>query len=117
MANYIIDMMIPQALIEAQNFQEQSGGIKSKYFGAISSFGTSIVSSGLKPTLLFYAAKQEQFPKFEGSIRNVLNSYLVDDMIDDIYEYKNTDLILDAVIAFKLAIRTHEKLENEGKKS
>ncbi len=117
MANYIIDLMLPQALEEAKTFEERPGGIKSKYFGAISSFGTSVISSGLKPTLLFYAAKNELFPQFEDSIRKILNSYLCADAVDDIYAYENTELILDAVIALKLAIRTYEKLDNEGKKS
>lgn len=114
MANFVVDEMMPQALKEAKKFEEKSGGIKSKYFGGISSFGTSIISTGIKPTLLLYSAKSEKFPEYENSILNILNSYLSKDNIDNLYYYENTDILLDAVIALKLAIRTYNKEINEG---
>jgi len=114
MANIIVDKMMPQALSEAQKFVDASGGIKSKYLGAISSFGTSVVSSGLRPTLLFYGAKGEKFMSFESALLAIVNAYLSPKRIDDIYFYENTDFVLDAVMALKLAMRTYEKIENKG---
>jgi len=111
MANIVIDSMMEQALIEARRYEKSAGCIEGKYFGAISSFGTSIVGSGIRSTLLFYGAKGDKFTNFESSILNILNAYLVNEPVENLYFYENNKLTLNAVIALKLAIRTYDKIE------
>jgi len=108
MANERINKMMKQALVEAKNFTELDGkSIQGKYIGAISSFGVSIIGSGLRATILFYEAKKGKFEKFESSIENILNT-------DNLYNYDDVEHVLDAVTALKLAMRTFKKIDNTG---
>ncbi len=113
MNNYRINKMMSQALEEAKEFEITAGEIESKYFGGISSFGASIIGSGIKPTLLFFGAKKGKFSKYEWAIGNILKHYL-DEQEVDVYHYNNIDHVLDAVTALKLALRTYEKVDNQG---
>lgn len=108
MKNERINIMMPEALNQALEYTEyDKKTIQNKYMAGISSFGASIISTGVKATLLFYQDKKGQFNKFEGSIVKILG-------ISDVYNYDNTKHILDAVTALKLAMRTYEKVDNKG---
>lgn len=112
MSRHTIETMIPKALEVAQNFTENSTNqIQSKYFSAVANFGVSVLSSGIKVTVLFYKDKfkDKDISKFITEIVKV-----VDSDIKDLYNYDKKHYVLDASTALKLAMRSFEKIDNKS---
>lgn len=119
-----IEKNIPQAIIELQ--KEFGDVIPSSYNGYISSFGASIIQSGLKPTLALFENKdaktEEKKYKLSSIILKILApSYKGDSLLKYTIENEKKEgevylknQILDIAVAVKLSIRTF-KLE-KGKK-
>lgn len=97
--------MIPYALKEVEVFVVK-GTVESKYMSAIASFGVSVLQSGIYATKLFYDAKSD--------VRNTLPN-IVKKLANQNKEFVelDKDVILDAITALKLAIRTYEKVDNK----
>ncbi|MBU1994375.1 type III-B CRISPR module-associated protein Cmr5 [bacterium] len=117
-----IEKNIPHAM-KILNIEFPKGEIPSAYNGYISSFGASIIQSGLKPTLAFFENKNNEDKKKEDTsvltklILNILNPHAKEK--ETLLQYvlanhsKETSLkaeIIDIAVAIKLCIRTF-KLE------
>ena len=100
-----INTMIPQALEEVKVFVGK-GTVESKYMAAIASFGVSVLQSGIYATKLFYDAKSDarkELPKLVENLADENKAFIALDK----------EIILDAITALKLAIRTYEKVDND----
>jgi CRISPR-associated protein Cmr5 len=103
---------------------EDEISIKNEFNGYISSFGASIIQSGLAPTIAFYTNTKNRANQDRSKIINIIEEIIKKDK-----KYKiNKNLLLtaienddrefindvkDAAIALKLAIRTF-KFEKEN---
>lgn len=97
--------MIPLALQEVEVFVK-NGTVESKYMSAIASFGVSVLQSGIYATKLFYDAKNDT--------RNQLSSIVAKlAKTNKAFVELDKEIILDAITALKLAIRTYKKVDNE----
>lgn len=109
-----IEKYIPKALKVLQ--ETFSNTIPSSYNGYISSFGASIIQSGLKPTLALFenenANTLQKKQLLTSIILNILDEktnetsllkYVISSKEDEIYLKKQ---ILDIAVAIKLSIRT-----------
>jgi len=114
-----IENYIPKAMIALQE-TFKSGTIPSSYNGYISSFGASIIQSGLKPTLALFEnenantqEKKQLLPKLileildPKSLHTSLLQYILEKTSEEQYLKQH---ILDIAVAIKLCIRTF-KLE------
>ena len=115
MSKKTIEKYIPKAMrVLKEEFT--NGSIPSAYNGYISSFGASVMQSGLLPTLALFEKKdaptKEDKSKLtelilkilnENSKYNTLLEYVLDSQDDKFYLKQK---ILDITIALKLSIRT-----------
>ena len=112
-----VEEFLPDAIkVLEKEFKDNK--IPSEYNGYISAFGAGIVQSGLKPTVAIYENKNAQSKsekdRLTGMIlkiiapntkENSLLRYIINSNEDESYL---KELIKDASIAIKLAIRTFE---------
>ena len=115
MSKKSIENFIPKAM-EVLNDTFRDGEIPSSYNGYISSFGASVMQSGLKPTLALFenenANTKENKNLLTSIILNILDKdasetsllrYVLKNKNDESYIKKQ---IMDIAIAIKLSIRT-----------
>lgn len=127
-----IERILPTAIEAVQNQVVSDKKVPKEFNGYISSFGASIIMSGLLPTLVFFS----QEGKSKGNRRSVIVA------IEEILKKENNGLlssegsllhtvkdnlnnadkierlrnkIQEAAIALKLAIRIFPKSQNESK--
>ncbi|WP_027340251.1 type III-B CRISPR module-associated protein Cmr5 [Halonatronum saccharophilum] len=131
-----IENYIPKA-IEVIEKEFKGESIPKVYKSYISSFGASIVQSGLKPTLAFYekddnvsqgdkGSKHDKGPKHDRSRLSRMILKLIDDSEGSLLRYvieeeeqgkdgrSLREKIKDAAIAIKLALRTFKLSEDSG---
>lgn len=118
-----IERYIPKALeVLDESFKE--GSIPSAYNGYISSFGASIMQSGLLPTLALFentnASTEENKEYLSYLILRILTNRdddisLLRYVIDQNNEMFLKRKILDISIAIKLSIRTFNLVESKEK--
>ena len=123
-----IEKMIPAAIASVTDcgIAQRVGAdyeVEAEFNGYISSLGASIVSAGLLPTLIFFSNKggsKANRPAVIKAIEKILktNNYLRSDehllkKVETFVKINNNaelarlgDLIADAAVALKLAIRT-----------
>lgn len=108
-----IEKLLPcaiEALKKSKVVKEET--IKSQFKGYISSFGASVISSGLLPTIAFYSSKGNA--KEDRALLLTAISLVINDENNNLYDYVENHInktlakreIFDACIAIKLAIRT-----------
>lgn len=97
--------MIPHALDEVEIFVKD-GTVESKYMSAVASFGVSVLQSGIYATKLFYDTKNDARNKLPAIVAKLANK-------NKVFIELDKEMILDAITALKLAIRTYEKVDNE----
>jgi len=110
--NRRVNKMMRAAILEAAKFTEADGkSIKRKYFGAVSSYGVSILGSGFDATTLLFANKEydHKLMQIPSLVENILKSY--DATLT--FDKSHKEYILDANTALKLAVATYEKIEND----
>lgn len=122
-----IQKLIPTA-IETANILVDNGKISSEFNGYISSFGASIISAGLLPSVIFYSQKGEskERQKIITALEMILNKHGHPDInllkkVEELFKENNrqaeidrlTENISDAAIALKLAIRTFPKSKRD----
>ena len=125
-----LDRLIPIALIEAGKLiDKKDDKMPREYKGYISSFGASVIQSGLKAAVAFYEnktadSKQNKW-KLTQAILNILKADgKVADSYDSLMKFVvsdecNSNLsksrrdITDAATALKLAIRTFKMTEKD----
>ena len=107
-----------EALIAEDGNGEKLGYIPKEFKGYISSFGASVIQSGLIPALAFFSndeGAKEDRSKILDVIYNILKinstsgnllKYFVDEYTGDKELMK--EKIMDAATALKLAIRTYK---------
>jgi len=110
-----IEKYIPEA-IKVLNENFENGIIPSSYNGYISSFGASIIQSGLKPTLaLFENQNNQDNTREDRSVLPILILKVLDENTEETsllrYVINNNEellkqKIIDVAIALKLSIRT-----------
>ena len=110
-----IEKYIPEA-IEVLSIKFKNGKIPSSYNGYISSFGASIIQSGLKPTLaLFENQNNQDNTREDRSVLPILILKVLDENTEETsllrYVINNNEEVLkqkiiDVAIALKLSIRT-----------
>jgi CRISPR/Cas system CMR-associated protein Cmr5 small subunit len=121
MNNSRIEKMIPKAIKYIEdNYDsfkhEKKDGIDKVYSGYINSFGPTVLMSGLKQTLSFYKAKENNKKVCELFIHILKDADILDMSLDELIKDENSkdimikNKVLDAVVASKLAIGTF-KLE------
>jgi CRISPR-associated protein Cmr5 len=110
-----IESYIPHAMeVLAKEFE--NGVISSVYNGYISSFGASVMQSGLKPTLALFENKNSQSQGDKDKLTKIIlrildNQHKGDSLLKYILgkpneEAINKQKIIDIAIAVKLSIRT-----------
>ena len=120
-----IQKMIPAAMNIAGQKLVNHGAIDRELNGYISSFGASVISAGLLPSIIFYSQKGESSgrQKIIVCIEAILKNHGYPANLDllqkvkTLFETNNsqpeinllTEDIYDAAIALKLAIRTFPK--------
>jgi len=110
-----IEKYIPKA-IEVLNEKSKNGKIPSAYNGYISSFGASIIQSGLKPTLALFENRQANTKEDKTILPKLILKILDENTTEtSLLRYvinNNEELlkpkIIDIAIALKLSIRTFE---------
>jgi CRISPR-associated protein Cmr5 len=107
-----IEKYIPKAM-EVLKDEFNDGIISSAYNGYISSFGASIMQSGLLPTLALFEKKDAPTKKDKSKLTKLILKILDENFNGTLLEYaleNNQDIlkkqILDISIAIKLSIRT-----------
>lgn len=106
-----VENMLDTALKQVQENIAKNGSVESKYFAYVASFGVSVLQSGAYATKLFYEASEDR-KKVLNAIKKILQSQGLN---TDIRSDK--DVLLDAAIALKLAIRTFKKVDNKGEEN
>lgn len=113
MSNKRIEKYIPKA-IELLG-KEFNNGISSEKKAYITSFGPSVITAGLRNTLMLYKTKSEK--EF---ILKYLNVLIKDDCMsadalikDETFDPKVQEIYLDAITALKLASRILPKTKEE----
>lgn len=99
----------------------ENGKVNNKFHGYFSSFGASIVLSGIKPALAFYSNKKDEervkilkaiYKLITGndelSATALLNYFIENENNDPLLKQK----IMDAAVALKLAVRTYELIKD-----
>lgn len=111
-----IDSYIPEA-IRVLDEEFSDGKIPSAYNGYISSFGASIIQSGLKPTLALFENKNASTKENKEFLTKIIlkvldKNYKGNSLLKYVLEKGNEailkDKITDISIAIKLSIRTFE---------
>lgn len=123
-----IQKIIPTAIKAAEKHLVNNGKISSEYNGYISSFGASVISAGLLPSIIFYSQQGEskERQKIIAAIEQILRKHGYPDInllekVEKLFKGKNTqadinrltEKIFDAAIALKLAIRTFPIPKND----
>ncbi len=130
-----IQKLIPTAIIACKRIlldNERKTAIDSEFNGYISSFGASIISAGLLPSVIFYSQKgdsgtdrhkliscielilQSHGQLNIGLLEKVENLYSADNLHNTAEISRLTENISDAAVALKLAIRTFPKLKKNS---
>jgi CRISPR/Cas system CMR-associated protein Cmr5 small subunit len=120
-----VEALIPFAMEEiAKNF-EKEGKVDKIYSSYLASFGPSVITSGVLMSVMFYSGdeKKRKIIDLMGKVlkdgKYIENENLIEFVKENYYKnrLKTTELVIDANIACKLAIRTftlvEEKEENE----
>ena len=111
-----IEKYIPDAM-QVLNETFEKGVIPSSYNGYISSFGASVIQSGLKPTLALFENKNANTEEKKQLLTSIILQVLDKDAKETsllkyvLHKSNETYLkqqILDISIAIKLCIRTFE---------
>lgn len=102
-----------------------NGIVPAEYNGYISSFGASVISSGLLPAIAFYSNENSAISKERAKLMKAI-LMLIDENSNDssLFSYVTSILpntspslltkqILDAAVAIKLAIRTFKLERNK----
>ena len=111
--------MVPNAIKVIQHSVIlKNGAIESKYNGYISSFGASIIQAGLNSTIAFFekASGEGKDRKYIlDAIWELIQKENLDNGYSKISEFANNknakEIIMDAAVAMKLAIRIFEKAD------
>ncbi len=120
-----VEKYIPFALEAVTEKIAKNGKVSSEFNGYISSFGASVISSGLLPAIAFYsnenASTAEDRTKLMDAILFVLKKERSDiksaKLIHYPVSYPDHDCknrVLDAAVALKLAIRTFELVKRSS---
>ncbi len=116
-----IEDYIPRAIELIKEVEiAKDGEVNNKFNGYFSSFGASIVQSGLKPTLAFFS-NEESKEMIVKAIAELLKKHgeaigdlkLLDYVIASSNEENLKSKIIDASIALKLAVRTYKLKKDE----
>ena len=113
-----IEKYIPKAM-EVLNKTFEDGIFPSSYNGYISSFGASIMQSGLKPTLALFENKDANTKETKQLLTNIILEILApnndkDSLLDYVLNNSKDEAyikqqIMDISIAVKLSLRTFKK--------
>jgi len=113
-----IDQMIPHAVQKLHSLVK-GGSIDKVYSGYLSSFGPTVISSGILQTVMFYSADKNKnrvlkimYELIQDSLKSDASS--METMLTQNENFKDYDIknrILEANIACKLAIRTFDLKE------
>jgi CRISPR-associated protein Cmr5 len=126
MAMNRIEKMLPAAIDSVTGFLASNGTVDKAFKGYISSFGASIITAGLLPTLMFFSGEGSQIADRPAVIRAIefilkQTGYLAENkrLLEEVIKYvKNNEgskmtrieeLIGDAAVSLKLAVRTFPK--------
>jgi CRISPR-associated protein Cmr5 len=124
-----IEKMLPEAVNSVTAIIAPNGAVDKAFKGYISSFGASITTAGLLPTLMFfsgegsheadrpaviraieYILKATDYLSNDKSLLEVVRKYVVANASDELVRIE--ELIGDAAVALKLAVRTFPKNKN-----
>jgi len=118
MSKKTIEKYIPKAM-EILNDTFKDGIFPSSYNGYISSFGASVMQSGLKPTLALFENKDANTKEKKEVLTNIILSILdknanEDTLLEYVLNSKEDgnylkQKILDISISVKLCLRTFKK--------
>lgn len=121
-----VEVMIPVAIDAIRKIILEDNKVSKEYNGYISSFGASIIQSGLIPTIAFYENKSANSKGNRSKITSAILYVITDGkningkLLDYVLSKKEDDRVVkqkinDAAISIKLAIRTFEMIDSEEK--
>lgn len=113
-------------LIE-EEFKDSNKGLPKELTGYITSFGASIIQSGLIPAIAFYEREEsngsDEISKNRKKLMRIIgkllyenfkqDNLLLEKLIDENNKVKKDDII-NASVAIKLVIRLYKKLDETG---
>jgi CRISPR-associated protein Cmr5 len=110
-----IERLIPEAMSELQTLVDRNGKIPKAYDSYIAVFGPSVITSGLKMTVMFYEGDEKK-KKINEIFWNLLQNERDTGNAESLTDYlqkHHTDpavraVLLDIAVACKLAVRTFE---------
>jgi CRISPR-associated protein Cmr5 len=126
-----IDKLIPAAIDAVKLHVITNNEVPKEFNGYISSFGASMISSGLLPTMVFFSQEgkgkgnrtsvikaieailKSKFPDFFKPNQTLLD-VIVQNVPQNNYDARLVAKIQDAAIALKLAIRIFPKSKKES---
>ena len=110
MSKIITEAMLDSAKEAIKNNLVHCNQIESKYYAALASVWPTILSSGVRATMLFYQGKDDEKMKaIIKMIEEVINSYKGDSK--PLYD-REQKYIQSAIKALRLQINTFEKIDN-----
>jgi CRISPR-associated protein Cmr5 len=126
MAMNRIEKMLPAAIDSVTGFIAVNGTVDKAFKGYISSFGASTTTAGLLPTLMFFSGEGNQTADRPAVIRAIefilkQTKYLPDskNLLEEVIKFvkdneddkmaRIEELIGDAAVSLKLAVRTFPK--------
>ena len=116
-----IEKLIPDAIkVVGDKLKNKDNKIPSEYNGYISSFGASIIQSGLVPAVAFYANENSKSDQDKYKLLEAIKELMKIDTsllkyVCDNNNQKTKEYIMDIATALKLAIRTYELEKDKPK--
>lgn len=129
-----VERLLPKAIDAVKNHVLNDNKVPKEFNGYISSFGASVIMSGLLPTLVFFSQEgkargdrgaviealekilQESSPDLLTVNKSLIQTVkVIVDKSDIVSMDRLVNKIQEAAIALKLAIRIFPKSQNESK--
>ncbi len=108
-----IETLVPEAIDVVAILTNDKGQIPSEYNGYISSFGASVIQSGLVPAVAFYSNESSKSDQDKKKLLIAITKLMkieksLLNYVCDNDNSKTKNWIIDITTAIKLAIRTYE---------
>jgi CRISPR type III-B/RAMP module-associated protein Cmr5 len=130
-----LQQLIPTAIkaIKENEIADEYGKVEAQFKGYVSSFGSSMIRSGLFPTVIFYSQKggaESDRPRIVGAINHILSqlnnepNFNLAKTVHEMYQPSQLDFtkvnrltsqVEDALVVLKLALRIFDEKKLEDK--
>jgi len=115
-----VEKYLSVAIESVEKYIAKDGKVAREFNGYISSFGASVIQSGIKPAVAFFENNNSNAKSARENVPKAI-LYIIAKKDDSLLKYvldndnRNTrDKILDAASALKLAVRTFKFTDGES---